>query len=160
MSFTAEEIDYMRTQPVGRIATVAADGQPDAVPIGIEYDGRFFYVGGGLDPEKTRKFLNVAAGNSKVVLLWDDLAAVDPWTPRFLRVYGTGEFVEREGIFGQGKYLRITPTISWSWNLEALPFDGSDDREFAPRRTIHRAANGVDGIRVVPDHPLLRDTAR
>lgn len=137
MSFTAEEIDYLRTQPVGRVGTAAADGQPDAVPIGIEYDGVYFYVGGGHEPEKTRKFLNVSAGNDKIVLLWDDLVTTDPWTPRFLRVYGTGELVEHTGMFGPGRYLRITPTVSWSWNLDALPFDGSNDRVFKPRRAVH-----------------------
>ncbi|MQA82151.1 MAG: PPOX class F420-dependent oxidoreductase [Streptosporangiales bacterium] len=143
MSFTSEEIDYVRTQPVGRIGTVAADGQPDAVPIGIEYDGTYFYVGGGLEPAKTRKFLNVAAGNDKIVLLWDDLVTTAPWTPRFLRVYGTGDFVEHTGMFGPGTYLRITPTVSWSWNLEALPFDGSDDRRFEARRAVHHIETGV-----------------
>ncbi len=137
MGFTPEEIDYMRSQPVGRIGTVDAAGQPDAAPIGIEYDGRYFYVGGGHSTEKTRKFRNVATGQDKIVLLWDDVVTTDPWTPRFLRVYGTGEFVDHEGMFGSGTYLRISPTVSWSWNLEALPFDGSTDREFVPRRTVH-----------------------
>ena len=138
MSFTQLEIEYMRTQPVARMGTVASDGQPDAVPVGVEFDGTYFYVGGGHQPEQTRKFLNVAAGNHKVVLIWDDVVTTAPWTPRFLRVYGTCDFVEHEGMFGPGTYLRIAPAISWSWNLEALPFDGSTDREFEPRRTVHR----------------------
>ncbi|MFC7624416.1 PPOX class F420-dependent oxidoreductase [Microlunatus sp. GCM10028923] len=138
MSFSTAEIEYLRSQPVGRIGTVDGDGQPDAVPIGVEFDGRYFYVGGGHEPQQTRKFRNVAGGQEKVVLLWDDVVAITPWTPRFLRVYGTGDFVEHEGMFGPGTYLRITPTVSWSWNLESLPFDGSDDREFVPRRTVHR----------------------
>ncbi|TDD16272.1 PPOX class F420-dependent oxidoreductase [Kribbella turkmenica] len=138
MSFTQDEIEYIRTQPVGRIATVATDGQPDTVPVGIEYDGTYFYLGGGHKPERTRKYLNVDAGNTKVALLWDDVVRTSPWTPRFLRVYGTGDFVEHTGMFGPGLYLRVTPTVSWSWNLEALPFDGSDDRRFEPRRTVHR----------------------
>ncbi|MEV0288355.1 PPOX class F420-dependent oxidoreductase [Kribbella sp. NPDC050820] len=137
MSFTQDEIEYMHTQPVGRIATVASDGQPDAVPVGIEYDGTYFYLSGGHHPEKTRKYLNVGAGNTKVALLWDDVVTTSPWTPRFLRVYGTADFVEHTGMFGTGRYLRVTPTVSWSWNLEALPFDGSNDREFEPRRAVH-----------------------
>lgn len=137
MSFTQAEIDYVRSQPVGRIGTVGPDGQPDSAPVGIEYDGTYFYVGGGHEPERTRKFRNVAAGNDKVVLLWDDLVTTSPWTPRFLRIYGTGEFVDHGGMFGPGQYLRITPTVSWSWNLEALAFDGSTDRVFTPHRTIH-----------------------
>lgn len=97
MSFTQLEVEYMRTQLVARMGTVASDGQPDAVVV-----------------------------------------TTAPWTPRFLRVYGTCDFVEHEGMFGPGTYLRIAPSISWSWNLEALPFDGSTDRKFEPRRTVHR----------------------
>jgi pyridoxamine 5'-phosphate oxidase family protein len=66
VSFTEEEIAYLRSQRLARIATVAADGQPDAVPVGFEFDGTYFYVG-GLDLVKTRKFRNVRAGNTKVV---------------------------------------------------------------------------------------------
>src|SRR5690606_14608557 len=58
MGFTPEEIDYIRSQPVGRVGTVGSDGQPDVAPNGIEYDGRHFYVGGGHQPERTRKFRN------------------------------------------------------------------------------------------------------
>lgn len=83
---------------------MATDGQPDAVPVGVEYDGAHFYVGGGLEPAKTQKFLNIAAGNDQVVLLWDDLVTTSPWTPRFLRVYGTADFVEHTGMFGAATY--------------------------------------------------------
>jgi hypothetical protein len=29
MAFTDEELEYLRSQPLARLATVAADGQPD-----------------------------------------------------------------------------------------------------------------------------------
>ena len=48
--------------------------------------------------------------------------STDPWTPRFLRVYGTAELVERPGRFGPGPYMRITPPVSWSWNLDGRPY--------------------------------------
>jgi pyridoxamine 5'-phosphate oxidase family protein len=88
-------------------------------------------------PERTRKFLNVKAGNAKVALVVDDLVSTDPWTPRFLRVYGTAELIERPGQFGPGAYMRITPEISWSFNLEGRPF-GDDRPAGGPRRTVHR----------------------
>jgi pyridoxamine 5'-phosphate oxidase family protein len=136
MSFTEEEIAYLRSQPIARFATVDADGQPDVVPVGFEFDGTHFYVG-GLDPEKTRKFRNVVAGNEKVALVVDDLVSTDPWTPRFFRAYGTAEAITREGRFGPATYLRITPTVSWSWNLGGLPFDESEGQTFGPRRAVH-----------------------
>lgn len=134
MSFNDEEIAYLRSQRLARIATVGADGQPDASPVGFEFDGTYFYVGGHHDVENTRKFRNVVAGNSRIALIIDDLVSVDPWTPRFLRVYGSAESVTRPGQFGAGSYLRITPRISWSWNLGDNPRGSSD---FAPRRTVH-----------------------
>ncbi len=134
-SFTAEEIAYLRSQPLARIATVAPDGQPDASPVGFEFDGTYFYVGGH-DPANTRKFRNVRAGNDKVALAIDHLVSTDPWTPRFMRIYGTAELIEREGQFGPGAYMRITPTVSWSGNLDGRPFgQGNDSRQ--SQRTVH-----------------------
>jgi pyridoxamine 5'-phosphate oxidase family protein len=137
MSFTEEEIAYLRSQPLTRLATVAPDGQPDVVPVGFEFDGTYFYIG-GIDPVNTRKFRNVRAGNEKVALVMDDVVSTNPWTPRFLRIYGTAEFVERQGRSGPGTYMRITPTISWSWNLDGRPFSHDDSDQRGPRRTVHQ----------------------
>ena len=88
MSFSDQEVAYLRSQRLARLATVGPDGQPDVVPVGFEFDGTHLYVG-GLDPARTRKFRNVQAGNTKVALVVDDLPSVRPWTPRYLRIYGT-----------------------------------------------------------------------
>ena len=85
MSFSEEEINYLQSQRLARIATVSADGQPDVAPVGFEFDGTYVY--------------------------------------------------EREGRFGPGSYMRITPAISWSFNLDGRPF--THDREVAVRRTVH-----------------------
>jgi pyridoxamine 5'-phosphate oxidase family protein len=134
MSFNDEELEYLRSQRIARIATVGPDGQPDAVPVGFEYDGTHLFIG-GLDPVKTRKFRNVRAGNTKVAVILDDVASTDPWVPRYLRIYGTAELVERTGQFGAGNYLRITPTTSWSFNLEGKPFGQGD--QVSTTRTVH-----------------------
>lgn len=140
MSFTQEETAYLQSQPLARIATVAPEGQPDAAPVGFEFDGTYFYVG-GVDPANSRKFRNVRAGNDKVALVIDDLVSTNPWTPRFMRIYGTGELIDRQGRFGHGPYMRITPAISWSWNLEGRPV-GGDGPDFGPRRTVHGGPSG------------------
>jgi pyridoxamine 5'-phosphate oxidase family protein len=136
MSFTEDEIAYISSQPLARLATVGTDGQPDVSPVGFEFDGTYFYVGGRA-PEKTRKVRNVKAGNTKVALVIDDLKSVSPWTPRFIRIYGTAEVVRRSGRIGDGVYLRITPEVSWSGNMAGKPY-GSDPSA-GPRRTVHRA---------------------
>jgi pyridoxamine 5'-phosphate oxidase family protein len=136
MSFTAPEVAFIRSQRLARVATAAADGQPDVVPVGFEFDGTHFYIG-GFDPANTRRTRNIRAGNEKVALVIDDLASTDPWSPRFLRVYGTAEIVERDSQFGRQPILKITPAVSWSANLDGRPI--TEVRGDGPRRTVHQA---------------------
>ncbi len=83
--FTANEIAFLKSQRLARIATVAPDGQPDVAPVGLEFDGSVFYVG-RRSMARTRKFRNVAGGQRKVALVVDDLLSTSPWRPRGLRV--------------------------------------------------------------------------
>ncbi|MDP9463055.1 MAG: PPOX class F420-dependent oxidoreductase, partial [Actinomycetota bacterium] len=54
---------------------------------------------------------------------------------RSIRVYGDAEGpIERVGMVGPGFYLRITPTVSWSWNMAGEPVG---DTWYEPRRTSH-----------------------
>jgi pyridoxamine 5'-phosphate oxidase family protein len=137
MSFTDEEIAYLRSQMLARLATVAGDGQPDVVPVAFEFDGTYFWVGGpGPAVTRTRKFRNVGAGNHKVSLVVDDMVSFDPFVTRSIRVYGHAEQpFERVGMVGPGTYLRITPTVSWSWNLEGKP---AGDTWYVAKRTVHQ----------------------
>jgi pyridoxamine 5'-phosphate oxidase family protein len=136
MSFTQEEVDYLRSQPFARLATLCLDEQPDVVPLGFEYDGAYFWVGGsGRSVLRTRKFRNLARGQHKVALVIDDLLSFDPFIARSVRVYGDAEGpIERIGMVGPGYYMRITPKISWSWNMSAEPVG---DTWYEPRRTSH-----------------------
>jgi pyridoxamine 5'-phosphate oxidase family protein len=135
--FNEEEIQYLQSQGLARIATVDADGQPDVVPVGYEFDGTDFYVG-GLDPMTSRKYRNIVAGNDRVALVIDDVLSTDPFVPRFVRVYGTGIPVQRDGRLGPGVYIRITPTVYWSWNLDGR--SRASLEQFALHRITHRAA--------------------
>jgi pyridoxamine 5'-phosphate oxidase family protein len=134
--FTEKEIAYLKSQPLARLATVAPDGQPDNSPVGFEFDGEDFFVGSHYDLTKSRKYKNVHAGNRQVTLVVDDLESIDPWRPRGIRVYGTVDLVEREGMFGAGVYMRITPQVSWSWNVEG---PAVVDSRFLPHKTTHRS---------------------
>jgi pyridoxamine 5'-phosphate oxidase family protein len=146
MSFTQDEIDYLASQRLARLATVAPNGQPDVVPVWFEFDDGIFYIG-GRDPGRTIKFRNVNKGNSQVALVIDDVVAAEPWTPRFLRVYGTAEFVERDGRFGTGPYMRITPTITWSWNLvDPRPYGPTHNTSVGLRRTVHELGHSRTGV--------------
>jgi len=132
MSFTEEEKAYLHSQRLARLATVSGEGQPDVVPVGFEFDGDRFFIS-GYDLTSTRKYRNVDAGNHLVALVVDDLVTTTPWAPRFVRVYGRANVVQRDGE--SGEVLEITPTVSWSWNLEGQEF--SAGKNFGPRRTVH-----------------------
>lgn len=139
MTFTAQEIAYLRSQPLARLATRSADGQPDVVPVNFEFDGECFWVGGsGASVLTTRKFRNVAAGNHEVALVVDDMVSFDPFIARGIRVYGYAEQpIERDGMVGPGTYMRITPKLSWSWNMEGEPVG---DTWYRSRRGVHHVA--------------------
>src|SRR5208283_1421195 len=114
------ETDYLKTQRLARLASVSPKGQPEVSPVGFEWDGKYFYVGTH-DPSffpMTQRYKNITRGNARVSLVVDDLVSVEPWTVRGIKVLGKAEDVEHTGIFGKGKYLRITPRISVSWGIE------------------------------------------
>lgn len=138
MSFTDEEIAYLRSQPIARLSTVSADGQPDVVPLAFEFDGTHFWLGGrGATVLDTRKFRNIADGNGKVALVVDDMVSFDPFVARGIRVYGVADRpVERTGVFGPGIYARVTPITSWSWNMAGEPVG---DTWYEARRAVHQA---------------------
>src|SRR5690349_24055036 len=124
MSFSDEEIAYLRSQPLARFATLAADGeQPDVVPVSFEFDGTHFWVGGGgASVLATRKFQNIQAGQRKVALVIDDMVSFEPFIARGIRVYGeAADPIERVGMVGPGVYARVTPAVSWSWNMAGEP---------------------------------------
>jgi pyridoxamine 5'-phosphate oxidase family protein len=137
MSFTEDEIEYLRSQGIGRIATVGPDGQPDVVPVAVEFDGTFLWVGGvGESVLRTRKLRNVAAGHDQVAVVVDDVVSSDPFVTRAIRVYGRASGpIERSGMVGPGWFLRITPTVSWSWNMAAEPVG---DTWYEATKTVHQ----------------------
>ena len=47
----------------------------------------------------------------------DDQASVDPWRARGIKVSGRAEVMDHDGIFGKGKYIRITPRTTRSWGI-------------------------------------------
>ncbi|MFN3001969.1 PPOX class F420-dependent oxidoreductase [Mycolicibacterium wolinskyi] len=136
MAFTDDELAYLRSQPVARLATVNADGQPDVVPVAFEVDGSDIWVGGvGADVLRTRKLVNIAQGRTQVSLVVDDLVSMDPFIARAIRVYGDAQPpVERVGMMGPGWYTRITPRVSWSWNLAGEP---AGEQWYGARRAVH-----------------------
>jgi len=138
--FSEPEVQYLKSQRLARIATVSNKGQPDVVPVAFEFDGKNFYVGSHSQDifHRTLKYKNVKDGNKRVALTIDDLESIEPWRPRAIKVYGTAEVVDHKGIFGPGKYLRISPQVSWSFGIKGLKQEG-----FRRVKTVHSTAISV-----------------
>ncbi len=121
-TFTDPEIEYLRTQRLGRIATVGKDGQPHVVPVGFRYnaDTRTIDVGGhGIAGSKKWRD---AQRDPKVSIVIDDLASVSPWRPRGIEVRGEAVALKSGGqSIGPGfdpEVIRIAPSHIVSWGLD------------------------------------------
>jgi pyridoxamine 5'-phosphate oxidase family protein len=106
--FTPEEIAYLQSQRLARIATVDPNGQPHVVPVSFRYnpDEDAIDVGGhGFTSRK--KYRDVQA-NPRVAIVIDDLASVSPWRPRFIEIRGVAEIRSTGGeAIGPGFDLDI-----------------------------------------------------
>ena len=112
--FTAAELEYLRSAPLGRIATASAKGTPDVSPVTFEIvdDDTVIRIS-GMDNPRTLKWRNIVA-TGKAAFVVDDLATVDPWRPRGVKVRGDAEAIEEPGTRG---IIVIRPSTVWSWGI-------------------------------------------
>jgi pyridoxamine 5'-phosphate oxidase family protein len=109
--FTDAELAYLNGQPLARIATASGSGVPDVAAVGFGVDGDTL-VTGGFDITKTVRYRNLLANPTATIVI-DDLASVDPWAPRGVKVRGSATLEEVPG----GLRIRIRPEVVWSWHL-------------------------------------------
>jgi len=104
--FTATELQYLSTQPLGRIATAQPDGTLQVSPVGFRYNAQLDTIDiGGYRMAQSRKFRNIA-DNGRVAFVVDDLASVRPWRPRCVEIRGRAEAVADSP---SGPIIRIHP---------------------------------------------------
>lgn len=132
--FSKAEADYLKSQRLARIATSTKEGVPEVSPVGFEFDGSYIWVGSSSQDffPKTMRYRNITGGNSHVSIVVDDLASVNPWKPRGIKIRGTAEVRSHKGIFGEGRYFRITPGSWKSWGIETGGTE--DERSFRRSR--------------------------
>jgi len=110
--FTDAELDYLRGQPLGRLASASPNGEPEVSPVGFSADAEGI-VTGGLDITKTVRYRNITrTGRAAIVI--DDLETVDPWAPRGVKVRGRAEIITDN--WGKAS-IRIRPETVWSWGI-------------------------------------------
>ena len=119
--FTDEEIEYLKSQLLGRLATCAPDGQPHVVPVSFRYNAELDTIDiGGHDFARRKKYQEVQR-NPRVAFLADDLESVNPWSPRGIEVRGEAEVLTSGGeALGPGfapEMFRIRPRRIVSWGI-------------------------------------------
>ncbi len=119
-NFTPEEIEYLKSQRLGRLATVNAAGEPHVVPVGFRYNAELDTIDiGGRNITQSKKFRDVSR-NGRAALVVDDV--LPPWQPRGIEVRGRAEIVATGGQEIVSSFvpeiIRVFPTRIISWGLE------------------------------------------
>ncbi|MCU1364017.1 MAG: pyridoxamine 5-phosphate oxidase family protein [Acidimicrobiaceae bacterium] len=96
VQFTSAQTKYLKSQRLGRLATLRPDGTLQNNPVGFSFDeaSGTFEVG-GLNMGGSQKYRNIVA-NGQVAFVVDDLETVDPWKPRMVEVRGMAEPLANE----------------------------------------------------------------
>ena len=125
--FSTEELAYLQTPRLGRLATVNERGEPQVAAVGFRYNPELDTIDiGGRDMENTQKFRNVAR-NGLASLLIDDV--LPPWKTRSLEVRGHAQALHdggqpmRPGM--SPALIRITPRRIIFWDATVEPPIGS-----------------------------------
>lgn len=134
--YTQAEVEYLNNQLIGRFATVGHSGEPQVAPVGVFYDPQqggvviTGHAGGGFT--STQKWRNVLA-RPDVSFVIDDLASVDPWTPRGIEIRARaethndggetiGERIDANMPFDSA-WILLRPRRILSWGIDTDSFD-------------------------------------
>jgi pyridoxamine 5'-phosphate oxidase family protein len=110
-AFTLAERLYLQSQPLMRFASASLNGRPDVAPVVFEIDGDDILTA-GFDITHTVRYRNIQS-NPRVSVVVDDLASVDPWSPRGIKIIGTAVIEEDKG----SPRFRISPSVIISWAI-------------------------------------------
>jgi len=125
MDLSENEHNYLNSQPLGRLATLAPDGSPQSRPVGFFLNEALGTIDiGGHNLGRSQKFRNVQR-DGRVTLVVDDLASIDPWAPRGIEIRGEAEALTdadppRPGF--SSELIRIHPNRVLAWGLDSDAF--------------------------------------
>ncbi|MBU3063304.1 PPOX class F420-dependent oxidoreductase [Nocardia sp. NEAU-G5] len=115
------QIDYLRSQRLGRLATIRPDGSPQNNPVGFRYNEALDTIDiAGHNMGASQKFRNLAS-EERVSFVVDDIKSLDPWQVRCLEIRGTAQplrGVESYIPGGTPELIRITPERILAFGIE------------------------------------------
>lgn len=119
--FTENELDYLRKQRLGRLATVDKEGDPHVVPVGFRYNAETDTIDiGGHDLAQSKKWRD-GGKHPRVAFVVDDV--LPPWQPRSIEILADVELLEHGGEdFGKGwspQIIRLHPIKIIAWGIDA-----------------------------------------
>ncbi|QKW10015.1 PPOX class F420-dependent oxidoreductase [Streptomyces sp. NA04227] len=119
--FSEAERAYLRSQRLGRLATVDTAGQPQANPVGFfpQDDGTILI--GGMAMGTSKKWRNLRT-NPRLSLVVDDIVSVKPWHVRGVEIRGEAELLTGSHDLGphfSEEVIRVHPRWVHSWGLDA-----------------------------------------
>ena len=116
--FTLDEIEYLESGLLGRLATVDPDGTPHIAPVGmISYNQHLDTMDiRGHDLTNSKKFRDIARSGSAALVV-DDLASTNPWRPRGIEVRGSAEAIDKPE-----PVIRIHPRRIVAWGIDSGGF--------------------------------------
>lgn len=138
-NFTDMELDYLKSQRLGRLATINPKGEPQNAPVAFRYNPEFDTIDiGGRFMSQSKKYRNVLT-NHRVAFVVDDMQT-DPWKVRGVEIRGTAETVPEGGkeIFGENydadmTIIRIHPTQIIGWGFESAAYQQNNRKVTAQK---------------------------
>jgi pyridoxamine 5'-phosphate oxidase family protein len=135
MIFTQTELDYLASQPLGRLATVDSNGAPQNNPVGFRYNPQTGTIDiGGRRMGLTRKYRNIAR-NPRVAFVVDDIVSMRPWRVRGIEIRGRAETVNEpfpDRPYFTPEIIRILPEHVFTWGIDPGA-DGMQKRRIPAR---------------------------
>ncbi len=118
--FTPAEIEYLKSQRLGRLATVNGKGEPHVVPVSFRYNPELDTIDiGGHNIAQSKKFRD-AVRYGRVAFVVDDV--LPPWKPRGIEIRGRAEVFSTGGQEIVANFdpelIRVYPTRIIGWGID------------------------------------------
>jgi pyridoxamine 5'-phosphate oxidase family protein len=123
MVFTEEELEYLASQRLGRLASVQPNGSIQNNPVVYWYNAEKQTIDiGGRAMATTQKFKNIR-DNGKSSFVIDDIVSRRPWRVRGIEIRGAAEAltdqpVPPDLVFLSPEIIRIHPARIFTWGID------------------------------------------